>query len=79
MVLKNSEDQHLESVPEGIKAVLKAKGGPTEYRQGVPDKVANDCVKSMIAVLNPGSELDSSQNRTLSMLLGLAFGYNTKS
>ncbi len=37
--------QHLvKSVPWRIKAVLKAKGGPTQYQQGVPNKVANECV-----------------------------------
>ncbi len=37
--------QHLvESMPRKIKAVLKAKGGPTRYQQGVPNKVASECV-----------------------------------
>ncbi len=26
------------------KAVLKAKGGPTRYKQGVPNKVASECI-----------------------------------
>ncbi len=37
--------QHLvESMPQIIKAVLKAKGGPTQYQQGVPNKVASECM-----------------------------------
>ncbi len=35
--------QHLvESMPRRIKAVLKAKGGPS--KQGVPNKVASECI-----------------------------------
>ncbi len=37
--------QHLvESMPRRIKAVLKAKAGPTQYKQGVPNKVASVCI-----------------------------------
>ncbi len=37
--------QHLvESMPQRIKAVLKAKAGPTRYKQGVPNKVAGECL-----------------------------------
>ncbi len=37
--------QHLvESMPRRIKAVLKTKVGPTRYQQGVPNKVASECV-----------------------------------
>ncbi len=37
--------QHLvESMPQRIKAVLKAKAGPTRYKQGVPNKVASECI-----------------------------------
>ncbi len=37
--------QHIiESIPQRIKAVLKAKGGPTEYKQGVPNKVASESI-----------------------------------
>ncbi len=37
--------QHLvESMPQRIKAVLKAKAGPTGYKQGVPNKVASECI-----------------------------------
>ncbi len=37
--------QHLvESMPRRIKAVLKAKDHPTWYWQGVPNKVASECV-----------------------------------
>ncbi len=34
----------VESMPLRIKAVLKAKGGPTRYMQGVPNKVASECI-----------------------------------
>ncbi len=37
--------QHLvESMPQWIKAVLKAKAGPTRYLQGVPNKMASECI-----------------------------------
>ncbi len=37
--------QHLvESMPRRIKEVLKAKGHPIRYKQGVPNKVASECV-----------------------------------
>ncbi len=37
--------QHLvESMPQRIKAVLKAKRGPNWYLQGVPNKVASECI-----------------------------------
>ncbi len=37
--------QHLvESMPWRIKALLKAKGGPTRHWQGVPNKVASECM-----------------------------------
>jgi len=42
--------QHLvESIPRRIKAVLKAKGGST--LQGVPNKVASECVFQLIYLL----------------------------
>ena len=34
----------VEAMPLGIMAVLKAKGGPTQYYQGVPIKVTDDCI-----------------------------------
>ncbi len=43
--------QHLvESMPRIIKAVLKAKGGPTRYYQGVPNKVASECTMRCICL-----------------------------
>ncbi len=48
--IKISEEffQHLvESMPRRIKAVLKAKRGPTQYSQGVPNKVASECMSFM--------------------------------
>ncbi len=37
--------QHLvESMQQRNKAVLKAKGGPTRYKQGVPNKVDSECM-----------------------------------
>ncbi len=36
--------QHLvESMHQRFKAVLKEKGGPPRYQQGVPNKIASDC------------------------------------
>ncbi len=40
---KISEEHLVESMPQRIKATLKAKGGPTQYKQGVPNKVASEC------------------------------------
>ncbi len=39
-------DQNLliESMPRRIKTVLKAKVGPTRHLQGVPNKVASECI-----------------------------------
>ncbi len=34
----------VESMPRRFKAVLKAKGGPIPYLQGVPNKVASECI-----------------------------------
>ncbi len=34
----------VESMPWRIKAILKAKVGPTQYQQGVPNKVASECI-----------------------------------
>jgi len=40
--------QHLfESMPRIIKAVLKAKGSPTRFQQGVLNKVASECIYSV--------------------------------
>ncbi len=37
--------QHLvESMPQRIKAVQEAKGGPSQYYQGVSNKVASECM-----------------------------------
>ncbi len=52
-------DQHLwamfpnpvKSMPWRIKAVLKAKEDPTRYQQGVPNKVASECVYIYIYIL----------------------------
>ncbi len=42
--------QHLvESMPQRIKAVLKAKGGPTRL-QGVPNKVASECISNIFCL-----------------------------
>ncbi len=41
--------QHLvKSMPRRFKALLKAKGGPTRYYQGVPNKVAIECKQRRI-------------------------------
>ncbi len=40
--------QHLvESMLRRIKAVLKAKGGLTRYKQSVPNKVASECISKL--------------------------------
>ncbi len=48
----------VESMPRRIKAVLNAKGGPTRYWQGVPNKVASECIYAY-EFLNPGLSLSS--------------------
>ncbi len=40
----------VESMPRIIKAVLKAKEGPTQYLQGVPNKVASECIRVCVCV-----------------------------
>ncbi len=40
----------VESLPQRIKAVLKAKGHPTQYLQGVPNEVASECSHSRVCV-----------------------------
>lgn len=45
--------QHLdESMTRKMTAVLKAKGGPTFYQQGVPNKVACEWIVATISELN---------------------------
>ncbi len=44
--------QHLvESMPRIIKAVLKEKGGPTRYQQGVTNKVASECIHILTNII----------------------------
>ncbi len=39
--------QHIvESMPRRIWAVMRTKGGPTRYKQGVPNKVDSECIYS---------------------------------
>ncbi len=40
-------------MPRRIKAVLKAKGAPTRYLQGVPNKVASDYLYIYIVTILP--------------------------
>ncbi|MEQ2210663.1 hypothetical protein XENOCAPTIV_017390 [Xenoophorus captivus] len=50
----NSEEcfQYLvESMPQRIKAVLKAKGGPTRYLQGIPNKMAGESMSDIMNIL----------------------------
>ncbi len=45
--------QHLvESMPRRIKAVRKAKVGPTRYLQGLPNKVASECICACVYIYN---------------------------
>lgn len=37
--------QLVETMPQGIKAVLKIKVGPMQYWQGVPNNVPSECTK----------------------------------
>ncbi len=51
----------VESMPQIIKAVLKAKGGPTRYYLGVPNKEASECVyisDARMAVISAGAADD---------------------
>ncbi len=44
--------QHLVAyMPRRIKAVLKAKGGPTRYYQGVANRVAGECILIKIIII----------------------------
>ncbi|MED6263879.1 hypothetical protein CHARACLAT_009129 [Characodon lateralis] len=49
-------------MPRRIKAVLKAKGGPTRYWQGVPNKVADELT---VLVFHKFTVLGTSGNRTV--------------
>ncbi len=40
----------VESMPRIIEAVQKAKGGPIQYLQGVPNKVASECICGDVCV-----------------------------
>ncbi len=42
----------VESMPQRIKAVLKAKRSPTQYLQSVPYKVASECICTVCANLH---------------------------
>ncbi len=46
------------SVPQRIKAVLKAKGGPTWYWQGAHNKAASECVCVCVCVYILGVGID---------------------
>ncbi len=57
-------------MPRKIKAVLKAKGGPTRYWQGVPNKVASECIATDKMIIYENVN-DVQQNKILSS--GLCF------
>ncbi len=49
--LQQLRDQHLvESMLLRIKAVLKAKVGPTRYKHSVPNKVASECMYVCVCI-----------------------------
>ena len=58
--LRSVVPHFVESVPQTIKAVLRAKGGPTWYWQGIHNTVTSECMSVPAHVTHWDAKMEPS-------------------